>query len=323
MRSALDKGNLHSVLFTGGLDSAYRLCQLAQDEKAVVQPVYIMFPDDGHPHKRPELKREIEAQDRILGYIRSNPGTKAKFLPMKRIHRDEVPKDERVMGLETELSGYRFGWQYLYIAMLARWMPGLELCHETLPEEMLCGEVGFVGEGFRRKIDVSSTKDIFVVLFGNLVWPILGVSRQQMLSDLKRWKYDKVLGHVWFCYWSIDGNPCGICDNCVVKIQEGLEFLFPAEAVKRYYVFRVCKLYSLKCQFFYEFYVRSGRKPDFDYLVNAVGDERNWIPVWLSIIRKLETFDVKRLKSIIEKYRFLHGRRDIQEAVYHDIMKGR
>ena len=40
------KDNYYSVLFTGGLDSSYRLCQLAQDEKAIIQPIYILFPDD-------------------------------------------------------------------------------------------------------------------------------------------------------------------------------------------------------------------------------------------------------------------------------------
>ena len=76
----------HKVLFSGGIDSTYHLCQLALDEDAQVQPIYIVFPHDGHPHSRPEIENEIKSQDEILSYITAQPQTKATFLPPLRIN---------------------------------------------------------------------------------------------------------------------------------------------------------------------------------------------------------------------------------------------
>ena len=42
---SLKNPNYHMVLFTGGLDSTYRICQLAIDKDAIIQPVYILFPN--------------------------------------------------------------------------------------------------------------------------------------------------------------------------------------------------------------------------------------------------------------------------------------
>ena len=222
---------VHSVLFTGGIDSTYRLCQLAGDENAVIQPVYIVFP------VRHELQKELASQDRILEYIASNPNTKAKLLPIKRIGQKDIPKDQRILDLEDELERYRFGWQYLYIALLARWQQGLELCHETLPDEFLNGKVAFKETDGCRYIDADKTAPFLVPMFENVTWPILGTTRSQMVKDLKKWGYEKVWDMIWFCYESIDGKPCGICDNCRMKIKEGLTFLFSKKAIHRYLVY--------------------------------------------------------------------------------------
>ena len=229
--------NKYSVLFTGGIDSTYRLCQLAQDATAVVQPVYILFPN------RPELEREIEAQDKILSYIHANPKTKARVLPIQRIPRDDIPKDQRIMDLEQPLGEIGFGWQYLYIALYAKWNPGVELCHETLPENFFTEKgLRFKETDGRRYIEPDGLDDTLRLAFENVTFPIMHITRQQMVDDLKIWGYEGVWKYIWFCYEAIDGKPCGICDNCRIKLQEGLEFLFSKEAIHRYY----CYLYLEK-----------------------------------------------------------------------------
>ena len=284
------KDNYYSVLFTGGLDSSYRLCQLAQDEKAIIQPIYILFPDDGHIHKRPELQRELEAQDKILAYIQAQPQTKAKFLSIKRIHRDAIPKDQRIMDLEGELSEYKFGWQYLYIALLIRWQSGLELCHETLPPELLNNKVKFKKINNRICTDCDKSDSLFVELFKDVTWPILNVSRKQMIEDIKNWGYSDIYNLIWFCYDSVDGKPCGFCDNCSVKISEGLTFLFTKEAIHRYLVFS------------FIFYCLPNYTRDLyrKYVKNQIRDGmRDSELRWIKRFSKIELLNNDRLKKMI------------------------
>ena len=62
-----------------------------------------------------------------------------------------------------------------------------------------------------------------------------------MVEDLKSWGYDGIFKHVWWCYNNINGEACGICDNCIGKISEGLGDLFSEEAIHRYLVFLFVK----------------------------------------------------------------------------------
>ena len=278
--------NYYSVLFTGGLDSTYRLCQLARNEEAVVQPVYIVFP------VRPELKREIEAQNKILEYICNHPNTKAKFLPIRRIQRDDIPKDQRILDLEGELAKYNFGWQYLYIALLAKWEPGLELCHETLPPDLMDKKVVFEKKGGNLYIDIQKTDPLFAELFKNLVWPIMDISRKKMVTDLKEWGYDGILKLIWFCYESVNGKPCGFCDNCRKKIEDGLKDLFDKDAIHRYliYIF-IRQTHPKPTLSFYEEYIHKKYQP-----YRALSRRMIW---YFDKYDKLTRLSNKQLKDII------------------------
>ena len=231
--------NYHSVLFTGGLDSTYRLCQLARDEKAVIQPIYIVFPDNGKsPHVRPELQKEIEAQDKILDYLVHHSNTKAKFLPIQRIQRDEILKDLQILELEYEIAEkYRIGWQYLYIAILAKNYSGIELCHENYPSYNLTNVLYFNHENNKYILDIEKTPKLACMIFKDVSWPIFGVHRWQMIENLKSWGFKDVLDKIIFCYHQINGKPCGYCDNCRTKIEQGLLFLFDKEAIHRFLVY--------------------------------------------------------------------------------------
>lgn len=281
------ESNHYSVLFTGGLDSTYRLCQLARDEKAVVQPVYIVFSDNGKsPHIRPELQKEIEAQDKILNYLVSHQNTKAKILSIKRIQRDEIPSGQKVSlvfnapfpdwdlryAWETQLSRGGLGWQYYYIALYSHWVPDVELCQEVFPVAFNRFNIKFYLDNFNRKkicLDDSLGKsyDFFNFLFKDFSFPIIGVTREKMLSDLKIWGFYDVLKYIWFCYQSIDGKACGVCDNCFAKINQGLTFLFPKDAIKRYYIYKTLFLINRDISLFYKINISHGEKKFLDKIL--------------------------------------------------------
>ena len=77
----------HNLLFTGGFDSTFRLCQLSRMEGVEVQPVYLCFSP-----ARSNEQNEIHAQDTILSMLRKRKDTKAVFLSPIRIHEYDLPE---------------------------------------------------------------------------------------------------------------------------------------------------------------------------------------------------------------------------------------
>lgn len=293
----------HTVLFTGGLDSTYRLCQLARDKEAVVQPVYILFPDDGKsPHIRPELQREIEAQDKVLEFITTHPETKAMILPIRRIHRDAIPQDIRVMELESYLAEYQLGWQYLYFAILAKYYPKLELCQEGYPDVTLTDKLEFQMEGQYRVLSPNVCDERLATLFKGLSWPIFGTTRKQMVQDIKAWGYSGIFDRIWWCYHNINGKPCGICDNCRAKIVAGLKELFTKEAIHRYLVYMFVRAH-------YNFYYWQAAFWDYFFRDKFLAEEKynKRTTEFYKSLDSVLKLDDRRLKKIIIKGSLEYG----------------
>lgn len=290
-----------NLLFTGGLDSTYRLCRLAREKDVVVQPIYIVFPN------RPETEREILAQEKVLSYVSSRPGTVAEILPVDRVRRDDIPKDKRILDLELPLAEYGLGWQFLYIALYAKWNPGLELCQEEV-WETFPKTVRFVEKDGHTVMDAGGAGELFTILFKDLYFPILGVSRRQMADDLAAWGYDGIWELIWFCYGAIDGEPCGICDNCRKKITDGLRFLFSDRAMHRYLVYRyIWNMHPLASVQWYSEYCRNG-----GYLSMDIDSELRKNMSWF--YRKYELLDKlsnKKLKEILVNGSFKYGYRTV------------
>lgn len=309
----------HMVLFTGGLDSSYRLCQLAQDEKAVVQPVYILFPDDGkNQHVRSEMQREIDAQDKILDYIVSHPNTKAKFLPIKRIDCCDL----RFAGMakwEKILAKAYLGYQYLYCSSYARLNKGVEICQEKFPPGYYKRNHGdyrkcilkFDKDGFGRTL-VKPKEDspLWAQQYVSFIWsdmtyPVFGVTRQQMKKDLITWGYDGIWDFIWFCYKAIDNKPCGVCDNCVDKIDGGLVELFDNNAMRRFYILKIIAVdLNDDLSKFYRFNIYKGEDEFLSSLV--LSNFKGWFDPsgyhWIRGIKRLFSMDFRKLKRLYEKH---------------------
>lgn len=288
----------HSVLFTGGLDSTYCLFQLASDEQAVVQPIYLMFPDDGNSRfVRPELAREMQAQDLVLNILSSSPFTKASFLPIHRIFRDEIFLNADILSLERPLAELQLGWQYLYFAALRQWIPHLELCHEDYMNPSLLDKLFFVKDGSSFKVDTKRSHPVLSFIFEDIDFPIFGTSRTQMISDISSSVYSSLLSYIFFCYKSVDGQPCGYCDNCRGKIEQGLAFYFPKESIHRYLVHFFLKdiMFSDFLEAF-DLYVHHKQKPTFAIVNN---------PRMLRLFHRIEQID--KLSSFDLKQKIING----------------
>ena len=300
----------HLVFFTGGLDSTYRLCQLAQED-CVVQPVYILFYNDGiNPHFRPEILHEIESQDKVLNYIVNHPDTKAKFLPIERVD-SSVLRFDGMDKWETLLAKAGLGWQYIYCSVYARLNKGIEICQEVFPKGYYDRNLFvFDRDAYGRTIvkpnkNTSKWMQEYVeFIWSNMSYPVYGVTRHQMKDDLKRWGYDDVWKQVWFCYKSINGKPCGVCDNCRTKIREGLTELFDKDAMRRYYISRIIAFnYDVELSKLYCLYICDGEDEFISLLVtNSLNNRIKPLNRhWIQGLKKLFSMNVKGLRRMYEK----------------------
>jgi len=79
----------------------------------------------------------------------------------------------------------------------------------------------------------SSNKDIITV-FGSMHFPIIQISKMDMLDGYRSMGLTKILEKTWFCHTPVRGEPCGVCNPCKHAIQEGLDFKIPSAGLKRH-----------------------------------------------------------------------------------------
>ena len=304
------ESHLYNVFFTGGLDSTYRLCQLALDKNAIVQPIYILFPDNKKsPHVRFEIQKEIEAQDKILDYIVHRPNTKAKFMPIQRIEGHSLVFPG--MGKwEQLLSKAKLGWQYVYCAQFSHTHKGVELCQEVFPKGYADRNIfEFDKDDFGRVIvkpnknNPKWLQDYASFIWGDMSYPIYGVSRREMKENLKKWGYDGIWKQVWFCYKSINNKPCGVCDNCVKKLNEGLVELFDRDAIRRFYILWILtSMFGLEMKMLYHESVYYGEDKFISFLINkSISNEIKPSNCHV-VVKRVLSMKFSELKHLYEEY---------------------
>ena len=292
------KENEFSLLFTGGLDSTYRFCQLAQQKNITVQPIYIVNPIRKH------TQLEIKAQDKILEYVKAHPHTQAQILPLKYISIKDIINYKYFREVMAIKQNGRYPWRRLF-AIYALQDYGVELCCESYKNVFLTeNTIHFKTIKNHRFIDFykMNEKDLCIFLglpkinkdlinaFSKIAWPILGVTRQQMQKDIAEWGYEEIWQKIWFCSMPISDSNCGLCLDCQLKLRQGLDFLFSNEAIKRYLVFNIIKNnYPVAMLDMYKNYIR--RK---NFKVNGFKEK-----YWLKQIQEFENKNIIELKDIL------------------------
>ena len=207
--------NEYKVLWTGGFDSTYRIVELSRRD-VTIQPIYVKDPE------RKSMQYELKAMDEILNLLSQKEETKAKILPIKQIELKDIPKNEEITkAYELFKKEVNMGAQ-----------------HEWLAQH---GKLIDTGDGYIVDKE-NSSKEVNLVI-GNLKLPIFEKTEVQMLEDIKKWGYEDVMSHVWFCHTPRKGKPCGLCNPCNTKFDAQMQFMLPAKAIKR--IKRSRKIYKL------------------------------------------------------------------------------
>ena len=102
-----------NLLWTGGLDSTFRLVELAHNE-IEIQPYYIF--DEG----RCSLSKEITAMKKILSLLRDKPFTKATINEVTYVSMDTLKEDSEITDAYKYFHQYnKLGTQYDLLARFA------------------------------------------------------------------------------------------------------------------------------------------------------------------------------------------------------------
>jgi len=216
------------VLWSGGFDSTYVVMRLLW-EGHEVQPIYLSSIDT----RRSETV-ELNIMKSITDFVRDKYpeyGPRIKeFIKMK------VKKDKEVDEKLLKLGGYGTGH---HLPMGTQQAMFIHFC-SYFPHKLYYGTL--IGGQYRRRphpelkflsYDVNncgfidekkfkSEHDKLCSVFKNLRYPIINLTKEEMLEDSKNKKFDDVLYKTWSC-WSPNrrkkpGRHCGKCSPCKERI---------------------------------------------------------------------------------------------------------
>lgn len=145
-------------------------------------------------------------------------------------------KSQKTESYNRLLKQSFMGSQYKWMASLSDEIKGLELCVHIDDKVYY-----FLKNNIeRRECDLSSGYTIkqdaeqdIINVFGNLNFPILDYSKNDMMNYAKKYDFFEIMERTWFCFNPINDEPCGLCNPCKYSLEEGMKFRFSKKALFR------------------------------------------------------------------------------------------
>lgn len=234
---AQDSSKVVNVLWTGGYDSSFRMVQLSKIG-VVIQPYYLS------DNRRSE-KNELNAIAQITADIKKNPQTKCTILPLIVSNTSDVKPDAEITEAYYKLREIEpIGSQYDWLARFSKEhsLEGLELSVEKADSSTAGNILNKTdtkidlrndGNVTYYKIDEDKSHPDIVKVFGQFHYPLLNMTKIDMLAEYKRLGFEDTVTKTWFCFNPINNKPCGLCNPCKSTLSEGMEFRFPKSSLIR------------------------------------------------------------------------------------------
>lgn len=225
------------LLWTGGWDSTFRLCDLVVNHRKVVEPHYLV--DTG----RLSLREELLAQEKIKQSLAVKfPYTSELFLPTKFVLVSDLKPNDDIHKAYLRLrDDVKFGSQYEWLA---------QYCFQNKIDDL---ELGFEKDPLNKKnlylkprlskikkddfetykIDFNLSDKVDQIVFGQYEWPLFDTTRMDMIEIAKKSGFYDILHHSWFCHTPVNGNPCGVCNPCKDVILYDFSYRLPFSAKVR------------------------------------------------------------------------------------------
>ena len=232
------KSNNHvKVLWTGGLDSTFRMIELSR-ESVTIRPYYLC-------DKRNSERQELNAISLIMEDINNHPETKCTILPLIKVKVAELKPDEEINKAYRRLYlATNLGSQFEWLARFAKSVPGIELSIEksNKGKAYKCmrtfGSIKLEKKGNLSYyyIDKNHSSEDIIKVFGNFHFPyhLFHITKSQEYELYIKKGFEKTLVKTWFCHTPINNKPCGVCHPCKSIIEEQLSYRLTPSALKRH-----------------------------------------------------------------------------------------
>lgn len=222
------------VCWTGGYDSTFRVCQLIHAGRRV-QPIYLGMDDvDDEKNKlfsvqRKNKKSELQAMKHIRRSLEVLYPD-AQYLLLPTLYINELVKPISEIKTCASYLYSKLGWftrninQYERILQIAyRSAEPLEICivNDDGLSNSIKSFVTGVGDNCRLT-DKLPDKYKCACIFGMVRFPVIHLTKDDMLDIATKEGYQHVLAHSWSCWTPVLVNgifvPCGQCDMCRHRI---------------------------------------------------------------------------------------------------------
>ena len=220
------------ILWTGGLDSTYRMVELSR-RKCVIQPHYIIV-------NRDNIKNELRAISEIISILNNDKRTIAEIRPVETFLKhdlEEYPDIQSAWEMLHEKKDFK-SRQYPLLTRYARQKKlKLELGIQFSENGSV---VKVVDKAYL--VDCPDDDEVMMIdpergshewasytLFKDFRFPksLYHKTKREEIEELKRLGYDNVLKKVWTCFRPVLGMPCGHCFACKSAMKEGAGELIP------------------------------------------------------------------------------------------------
>ena len=233
-----------NVFWTSGLDSTFRIVELAASEGHIIQPWYII--DEKRRSSRIEMKRIRK----MTHLIRENKATKSELKDLKVVNLADVVIPDKISAIYPEIrEKYSLGNQYIWLSAFLE-SAGLEvevaaeLPHTGISSALLgeC-EMELEGDGADAcfRVEPESSSEAGKLLFSRMLFPhhIWTIYKQDEMNEMIALGYEDVFKLTWFCHRPVFGMPCGHCHPCKDVIRDGLGWRIPTAGKLLYPVVRL------------------------------------------------------------------------------------
>ena len=217
------------IFWTGGYDSSFRVLQATIVENRIVIPIYLAGNIDNYNSKKLKRKNkdyELETIHHIQEILSTQfPLAAANLRPLIKIDTLPISKnvDYNINKLYQNRVVRRPRCQYSSISQLSLNMDvPIEVSIEKDNGRLytaLANRVDGIGENCKINISKLPKNESEYKIFKNLRFPILHLSKKDMLLYAQKHSYDHILKQTWSCWYPTkEGLPCKKCLMCRERI---------------------------------------------------------------------------------------------------------
>ena len=222
------------ILWTGGYDSSFRICQLSK-LPIKIRPYYLAG-------ERLSRSKELEAIYNISKALKAKPDTRCTLLDLEIVPKEEIEEIGEVSTAYRKVKDEnRLGTQYEWLGWFAYKYPGIELSvqkdgridailhkYDSI-KKIECSTIGRY-----YKVDMKKAPEHVKGLFGNYHFPLIEYTKVKMKEEYIKLGCEDIINMTWFCHKPIEGEACGRCNPCKFVVEEGMKYRLSNEALVRY-----------------------------------------------------------------------------------------